>query len=143
MTTSSHVIYTTSVTTIATSRSRARESRGHVGVDPGAEQLDVFLRPGRIAGHRPFGELRVNLRRVLTDVLIGGLIERERHRLDVLGPEQRADVLLKAHDHVRHVLTCVRAANVALARRIQRAPSPGTTSNSTSPPSYPPTLTRS
>src|SRR5262249_40790459 len=72
-------------------------------VDPGAEPLDIFRRPGAIAGHAARGEPFVDRLGVRAHVVVGGEIECERHRLDVAVAKQRADVLFVC-DLVSHVL---------------------------------------
>src|SRR5262249_62070753 len=79
-----------------------RALRRRAVVDPGAEALDVFRRPGAVAGHAPRGELFVDRLGVRSHVVVRGEIERERHRLDVAVAKQRADVLL-VRDSVCHL----------------------------------------
>src|SRR5262249_37252469 len=65
-------------------------------VDPALEGMDLLLRPGSVAGHRPCADLREDLVRVRGDVVVGPEVEGELHRLSVARPEQRFDVLVEA-----------------------------------------------
>src|SRR5512133_2389782 len=66
------------------------------GVDPALKDVDLFLGPGAVAGHRPGAQSGEDVVRVRADVVIRPKVERELHRLSVARPEQRLDIVFEA-----------------------------------------------
>lgn len=72
---------------------------GHAGVDPALEDVYLFGAPGPVTRHRPTAKAFNDGRCVGLNVGEGPKVERPRHRLTVVLPEQRFDVALE-HDRL-------------------------------------------
>ena len=74
--------------------------RGHAGVDPLLESVDLGLRPGAIAGHLPAAHGAQDGVGVIGDVCVVEQVKGAQHRFAVLVAEQGPNVLLEAEGAV-------------------------------------------
>src|ERR1700722_7516138 len=76
-------------------------SLGTAGPGPALEDRYLLGGPGAVAGHRAVADPVQDGRGISADVGVGPQVEDKAHRLAILVPEQRLDVLSEAHRLVR------------------------------------------